>query len=223
MLPVASAPPQPKSADTASTRDRLIDAAARVCAERGLHGATTREIADAAGVNEVTLFRHFGNKEKLLAAMFAQLGAAQSEALSGPESDEEDLAHDLLHYAERLNEMLFSNEALIRTMIGEAQRQPETARQVIYEASRPLRQRLIAYLERGQRAGLVRRDLDLSPTVDAFTGMMLSGMLRRTSVGTNLEYAQDDYVKAAVDLFIRGVQAPARRRPPTDVRKRARS
>jgi AcrR family transcriptional regulator len=47
-------------------RDRLLDAAARVYAETGYRGATTRRIAHEAGVNEITLFRHFGSKTTLI-------------------------------------------------------------------------------------------------------------------------------------------------------------
>ena len=67
-----------------STRERLLDAALRVCARRGLHGATTREIADEAEVNEVTLFRHFGSKEKLIVALFQRSVSAQAESWSMP-------------------------------------------------------------------------------------------------------------------------------------------
>ena len=45
-----------KPAVPAGTRQRLLDAAARVFARSGLEGATTREIAREAKVNEVTLF-----------------------------------------------------------------------------------------------------------------------------------------------------------------------
>lgn len=50
----------------ATSRDRILDAARRVFAQFGSAGATTRRIAEEAGVNEVTLFRHFGSKETLL-------------------------------------------------------------------------------------------------------------------------------------------------------------
>jgi AcrR family transcriptional regulator len=49
-----------------SIRERLLDAAARVYAETGYRGATTRRIAQEAGVNEITLFRHFGSKTTLI-------------------------------------------------------------------------------------------------------------------------------------------------------------
>jgi AcrR family transcriptional regulator len=49
-----------------SSRMKILDAAQRVYAEHGFRGATTRRIAETAGVNEVTLFRIFGSKEVLL-------------------------------------------------------------------------------------------------------------------------------------------------------------
>jgi AcrR family transcriptional regulator len=51
------------------TRDRILEAAARVFARDGVAGATTREIARVARVNEVTLFRYFRNKNELLRQM----------------------------------------------------------------------------------------------------------------------------------------------------------
>src|SRR3954462_4178912 len=55
-----------------TVRDELLDAAARVYAEAGYRGATTRRIALAAGVNEITLFRHFGSKDALLREALAR-------------------------------------------------------------------------------------------------------------------------------------------------------
>jgi AcrR family transcriptional regulator len=200
-------PTLPPAQENLPTRQRILDAAYRVCAEKGLHGATTREIADAARVNEVTLFRHFGSKEKLIAALFQRSVAAQTESLSDPEPDGEDLQPVLLRYARRYNQMLFEHEALIRTIIAEAPRHPEHARQVISEAAKPLRERLLAYLEAARTTGAVRGDVALHPAVDAFTGMLLAGMLRRTGKVNCLDYAQDDYVATCVDLFQRGLAA----------------
>jgi AcrR family transcriptional regulator len=193
---------------TTSTRERLLDAAFQVCSERGLHGATTREIAEAAQVNEVTLFRHFGNKEKLIAAVFQRAVAAQAEFLSEAEPDANDLQRDLTRYAERYNELLTTNEALIRTLIGEARRHPDEARQMICDAAKPMRERLMSYLRAAQKAGSVRRPFDLAPAIDAFTGMLLAGMLRRTALSLYFDYSVDDYIHTVVELFLRGIAAP---------------
>src|SRR5690349_927654 len=99
--------PEPSVAgETLSARERLLDAAYRVCAEKGLHGATTREIAEAARVNEVTLFRHFGSKVNLIAELFQRLVTAQAESLCDTEPEANDLRRDLTRYARRFNEML---------------------------------------------------------------------------------------------------------------------
>lgn len=189
------------------TRQRLLDAAFRVCSERGLHGATTREIADVAQVNEVTLFRHFGNKEKLIAALFEHVLATLTESLNETEADAQDLERDLTRYAQRYHEMLMTNEALIRTIIGEAKRHPEEARKVMCDSGRSLRERLIDYLRAAQDAGTVRHDVELGPAIDAFTGMLMSGMLRRTGFKTYIDYSADDYIRTVVDLFLRGIAA----------------
>ena len=54
------------------TGERILEAATRVFARDGVSGATTREIARAAKVNEVTLFRYFKNKNELLQKVIAQ-------------------------------------------------------------------------------------------------------------------------------------------------------
>ena len=50
-------------------REAIIRAVRRVFAEKGFHGTTTRALAEASGVSEALLFKHFPNKEELYSAM----------------------------------------------------------------------------------------------------------------------------------------------------------
>ena len=50
-------------------RRRILDTASRLFAQNGFRGTTTKEIALAAGVNEVTIFRHFASKQELYDAI----------------------------------------------------------------------------------------------------------------------------------------------------------
>jgi AcrR family transcriptional regulator len=190
---------------SAKTRARLLDAATEVFSKAGVTGATTREIARVAGVNEVTLFRHFQSKEQLLGAVIQKVSASQVEALDHQNEWTQDLHTDLTHYAWLFNNMLEEHEDLIRTFIGEAKRHPEEAKRVLQEAAQGLKEKLTAYLGRGQENGTVRPDIDLKPTVDIFTGMLLSGMLRRSAIPTQLNYSRDSYIEMCVDVFVRGI------------------
>jgi AcrR family transcriptional regulator len=50
-------------------RAAIVKAVRRTFAEKGFDGTTTRELAEAAGVSEALLFKHFPNKEALYTAM----------------------------------------------------------------------------------------------------------------------------------------------------------
>ena len=70
----------------ARTRNRrnLLDAAAELFAQRGYRGTTTRDIAEAAGITERTLFRHFDTKADIFrAAVITPVEAFVAEFASG--------------------------------------------------------------------------------------------------------------------------------------------
>ena len=50
-------------------REQILYIAMRLFAERGFRGTTTKEIAQAAGVSEAMVFRHFANKNELYRAI----------------------------------------------------------------------------------------------------------------------------------------------------------
>src|SRR5215203_364894 len=69
-----------------SRRERILRAAIDAFARGGFHGASTREIADRAGVTDALLFYHFKNKADLyLAAVTNQLETLRAGLQSQPE------------------------------------------------------------------------------------------------------------------------------------------
>src|SRR5436305_283915 len=59
----------------------IVKAVRRLFAEKGFHGTTTRALAEAAGVSEALLFKHFPNKEALYSAMQQSCCLARDPAL----------------------------------------------------------------------------------------------------------------------------------------------
>src|SRR5262245_12797549 len=60
-------------------RDQILHVAMRLFAERGFRGTTTKEIAQAAGVSEAMVFRHFANKDELYHAIIDHKACNQSD------------------------------------------------------------------------------------------------------------------------------------------------
>lgn len=105
-------------------RQRILAAAASLMASEGIKGATTRAIARAAGVNEVTIFRLFATKEGLLAAVLENLFPDRSEAaplavlLQRPTSTRAELAALLAEFGDQLHDnFLVRNHDLINILI----------------------------------------------------------------------------------------------------------
>ncbi len=107
------------------TRQQLLEAAARIYAEAGFRGATTRRIADEAGVNEVTLFRLFGSKGALIAeAIRAHTRVSPAEPLPAVPVDP---AAELTAWASADHAFLLEARGMILTSMAEMHERPECA------------------------------------------------------------------------------------------------
>jgi AcrR family transcriptional regulator len=100
--PLSSAEPLTPERRRQQTRNHLLEAAARVFAERGFHGATMDEVAAAAGFTKGAVYSNFKNKEDLFLALFdlraeqefeeVQKALAERSGLADPDATERDVA-----------------------------------------------------------------------------------------------------------------------------------
>lgn len=67
--------------DAVATRERILEAAGEVFAERGYRDATVREICARAGANLASINYHFGDKERLYAEVFERARCTSNEAI----------------------------------------------------------------------------------------------------------------------------------------------
>lgn len=189
------------------TRQKLIEATLSVVSDVGYARASTRAIAEAAGVAEGALYRHFPSKASLFFA--AALSGAEAvvewvEALptrAGFDSVEANLAGALERLA-TLQERVLPLEIAIRS-------DPELAgqRQAVLVSQGPLPgppRAIAAYLEAEQRLGRVRPDVD-AEEVALMMLAMLFGLALASTDGSTLS---GERVALTVHVCVRGILPP---------------
>lgn len=144
------------SGSTPTTRDRLIQAALELFLSQGIQNTTTRQIANLAEVNEVTLFRNFGNKYGLLQAvieestLFSDIGETLGQLFSPAATLQENL-HQYVHACLKLLEQ---KPDFVRSLIGEAEQYSPELRQVLeqklFETQQAIAQNLAQSLKSPQ-------------------------------------------------------------------------
>jgi AcrR family transcriptional regulator len=199
--------PAPLSGKAGSARERLLDAAAVVFARDGLAASTTRQIAYAAGVNEVTLFRLFQTKQNLLTAVLERLFATPGQVPAAP-AVETDLREIVRDYVSRYDAGIHKNLALRRVLIGEIQHFQEHELKVIRAIFEPARQHLIARLRGAQKAGIARKEIDPAIVADQIGALVFMGALK-SSLPVCREYSTRDYTHACVETIVRAIESPA--------------
>jgi len=73
-----------RAKDEGSTKRRILEAAARVFAERGFDGARVDEIAKRAAVNKALIYYYYESKEELLNVLFTEIKDAVLSLLGSP-------------------------------------------------------------------------------------------------------------------------------------------
>lgn len=185
------------------TRERILEAAARVFAEKGYARATTREMASAASVNEVTLFRHFGNKRNLFNAVIQAFGGpavtADLEArLTGA------YAEDLQIMGTALLKLLLERGDALRLMFCEAAHFP-AVQEVMAQNPRQIFQMLARYFERQFEQGRIKR-LPPQAMAQVFAGTLFSYSIAHWIFAGALQPqpSVEDLVATLVEIFVNG-------------------
>ena len=195
---------QIKPSEVSGTRQRLMEAARCEFGDKGIEAATTRGIAERAGCNEVTLFRHFESKQKLLAAVVQETSEEFRALCECGEGFSGELSVDLARFARVYNESLERCEGMARAMIGESRRRPTLAKELIGDVLEPFHRSIAGYLEQRKNDNAVRADLNTMAFAEVFTSSLMGGLLRRTSGLSDLD--RDGWIHATVEIFVRGIE-----------------
>src|SRR5262249_29081956 len=133
-MPVMTIVPLRSGRVTANQRRRtpeIIEAAARVFAQRGFHGATTQDIADVLGIRQASLYYYFPSKEGALELVCLQGVAGYFEVAkaiaSAPGTASDKLARLIKSYLAPLTD----RSDFVRVFLNERQHLPSESRRRI--------------------------------------------------------------------------------------------
>ena len=191
-----------RTTGTEDTRNRILTAARSVFERNGTRGTTTREVADRAGVNEATLFRHFGSKAALLAAMreHACDVAAFREVVAALTGD--DLRADLITIAHSAVENMHRQRNLLCISIVEESTDPDAYDAPEWRVPSQVRQLLAGYFDRQVKEGRLAGDPEFLACT--FMGIMFQYVVARKL--WNSHTIDPTTVDRLVDVFLNGVR-----------------
>ncbi len=164
------------------TRARILEAAAELFAERGYVGTTTSAIAVQAGVNEVTLFRHFESKLGIVRALGATLDTSERAYPPAEAVVPGDLQTTLRNLAAIEIEAAVASGGLVLRLSFDARAVPELG-EAMGEVSGSNLARLTAWLERAQDRLELRTDLPAALLAEAFFSLTSTLVMGRMAVG----------------------------------------
>lgn len=187
-----------------STRQRLVQAALHLFATQGVTETTTRQIAESADVNEVTLFRHFGSKHGLLLAVieeaevFTQLG----EALRQQANQIHGFDQALSAYADGHLQALEQIPEFVRSLVGEAGQYPLENRQAIGRGLRQVHRYTVQYLTTAMTREQVRSRLSAEKLASLINALLLGyAVIEFTTEFHDLWPSREVFIGDLVELF----------------------
>jgi AcrR family transcriptional regulator len=187
-------------------REQLLHAAMKVYSTSGVRGATTKRIAQEAGVNEVTLFRHFGSKDALMQEALRWKAQALFTATL-PAEPVEPYA-ELLAFSQQHYDALSKHRDLIRVSMGEFAEHPEATQMACREAA-VMDDALRSYLGRLRAKGWASGDWLPELAASMLLGTLFSDVMGRDCMPQCYPFSADEAVAQYVALFLRSIGADA--------------
>ena len=198
--------------DRAATEARLFEAGTQVMSALGYDAATTKRIAEAAGVNEQLISRYFGGKEGLLVAILhshtKSVALSRNTALTGKSSS---LQSDIAAFLHEAN-FPRKEQGFARLALGRAIVDRKVAAALNELRIKNFAPTILACLQKHRDRGTIGADVDLPVIADALVhlrlGLSAYGRLL-FALGTPRLNAMVEHIAAVIAQGLVGLAQPA--------------
>jgi AcrR family transcriptional regulator len=185
-------------------REQLISVATRLFAERGYEATTTAAIAEAAGVTEPILYRHFDSKQDLFVAIVREMSELTLkhwrqliEGVDDPADAIRRIARQFPEHVAQLSDAYHVIHGALSTS------RDKKVLKVMHEHYVQIEDFFVGLISRGQKAGLVRKDME--PRVPAWQLIYLG--IGITMISLNLPgLYQGQPLAEGIEMIVRGLK-----------------
>ncbi len=167
----------PKTAQGAASRERLLEGAVELIAERGYSATSVEALCQRAGVAKTALYWHFGSKEGLLTAALERVASAWIEEIQKSVYLARDPAQRLERAFEGMRRMVEGRPQILRLLVAVANERAEVAPET-RQRLRNVFQRAEAALVEGIEDALGQELPDLDLVAHTTIGLVQAASLR---------------------------------------------
>jgi AcrR family transcriptional regulator len=183
---------------------QILDAAASMFAEKGFHRATTRDIANRAGVAEGTIYNYFDSKNDLLIGIMMRLSAPEKVGTKLTEALNKDARDFLLAIARHRMALIEQTYETLQAVLPEMLVNAELRDQFYREFVQPLAGLLEQYLRARIELGDVR-PVNVPLAVRSLQSMFIGLMILRILGDDGIASHWDNVPEVLVDLLFDGL------------------
>lgn len=186
-----------------STRKKILQSTVSLIKQKGFRGVTTKEIAQHANINEVTIFRHFGNKMNIFNTIIEEY----SYVPSFKKILHEDIVWNLKDDLQTITKVYFTffkkNGDVIKIAYKELGSFPELDKKITAIPSQ-LQELLVEYFDKMQELNKIK-ECDSKAIATAFISMnfgyLISMVIHNHDFGVNEEKFIDDSIQIFIGIL----------------------
>lgn len=208
-------PERPPRLPAEDRRRQLLDTALDFFSRKGFQGATTKEIAAAAGVTEAIIFRHFASKQDLYTAVLDyHHESGETAALLSRWNAFMDVNDDEGLFRSIISSVIegYRRDARVkRALLFAALEGHETGLELHRQRSMPVFELICQYVARRQSEGAIRAGDPAAMAAAAFTMAAHYAMLTEF-FGFRTQATDEQIAESFLQIILHGIQAPTPKR-----------
>lgn len=190
--------------ETLLTADRILLAAGELFDKQGFHAVSMKNIANAANVSEMTVFRHFSSKKQVLEAVIKRMTYVPSLKEVFEDKLCWELEADLLLISQTYQKMMKENQFAFLITLREEKTVPEIS-EFVRQGPPQFKAFLMEYFQTMQEKGYIVTE-NTEAMVLAFMAVNFGYFFFKVRGHEMVEVEDQEYLKTALSIFSKGIK-----------------